>query len=83
VNDSLGDHETLPARQLDRTVPEVDDEPAVENEKEFVFVAMLMPVVFARLDRPVCSMYAACAIAGRVVNVCIYTIKCGPDAARA
>ncbi len=47
MHDPLGNHESLPARQLDRPVAKVDEELAVEDEKEFVFVVMLMPVVFA------------------------------------
>ena len=50
VNDTLGNHETLPRSKIDGTIFEVDDEVSVEYEEELIVVVVFMPVVLALHD---------------------------------
>jgi len=40
-------NKTLPRAEIDNTVFEIDQKPSVQNEKEFINVLVLMPMVLA------------------------------------
>ena len=44
---TFGHDETLPPSKIDNAIFEIDQETPVQNEKEFINVLMLVPVVFA------------------------------------
>jgi hypothetical protein len=44
---TLGHDETLPRRKIDNAIFEIDQKTPVQNEKEFINILMLVPVIFA------------------------------------
>jgi len=43
----FGNNKALPRRKIDNAIFEIDQKKSVQNEKEFVNVFVLMPVIFA------------------------------------
>lgn len=48
--DAFRNNKTLPGGKIDNAVFEIDQETAVQNEKEFINVLVLMPMVLALHD---------------------------------
>ena len=44
---ALGNNKALPGSKIDNAIFEIDQETSVQNEKEFVDVVVLVPMIFA------------------------------------
>jgi hypothetical protein len=47
MTDAFGNNKALPRAEIDNTIFKVDEEISIENEKEFINVRVLMPVILA------------------------------------
>jgi hypothetical protein len=44
---TFGHNETLAGRKIDNAIFKIDEEMSVQNEKEFIYVFVFVPMIFA------------------------------------